>query len=72
MQNSNGYKREGVQNVRAGRFETPKFINSNVGDEQNKTKNKNLEIHILDNSNSKEVSRRRKDGEDHRGEGGGG
>ena len=36
VENANGYKREGVQKVRAGRFETSKFINSNGGDGQNK------------------------------------
>ena len=35
MTNANGYKREGVQKVRAGRFETSKFINLNGGDGQN-------------------------------------
>ena len=59
MENTNGYTREGVQKVRAGRFETSKFINSNGGDGQNKTF-ENLETRILDNSNSKEVSGRRK------------
>ena len=34
--NTNGYKREGVQKVSAGRFETSKFITSNVGNGQNK------------------------------------
>ena len=37
MENTNGYTREGVQKVRAGRFETSKFINSNGGDGQNKS-----------------------------------
>jgi hypothetical protein len=35
VENTNGYKREGVQKVCAGRFETIKFINSNVRDGQN-------------------------------------
>ena len=35
MENTNGYTREGVQKVRAGRFDTSKFINSNVRDGQN-------------------------------------
>ena len=35
MENTNGYKREGVQKVRAGRFDTSKFINSDGGDGQN-------------------------------------
>ena len=34
--NPNAYEQEGVQKVRAGRFETLKLISSNVGDTQNK------------------------------------
>ena len=34
--NTNGYKRVGVQKVCAGRFETSKLINLNVGDGQHK------------------------------------
>ena len=32
----NGYKSKGVQKVRAGEFETSKYISTNVGDRQNK------------------------------------
>ena len=46
--NTNGYKREDVQKVRTGRFETSKFTSSNVGAGQNKTF-RNLEFRILDN-----------------------
>ena len=35
MENTNGYKREGVQKVCAGKFQTSKFINSNGRDGQN-------------------------------------
>ena len=35
MENTNGYKREGVQKVCAGRFDTSKSINSNGRDRQN-------------------------------------
>ena len=35
MENGNGYTREGVQKVRAGRLDTSKFIRSNVRDGQN-------------------------------------
>ena len=35
MENTNGYTREGVHKVRARRFDTSKFINSNVRDGQN-------------------------------------
>ena len=59
METTNGYKREGVQKVRAGRFETSKVINRKA--EMGSTKTfENLETRILDNSNSKEVSGRRK------------
>ena len=37
MENTNGYKREGVQKVRAGRFDTSKCKHSNVGERQTKT-----------------------------------
>ena len=59
MENLNGYKRAGVQKLRAGRFVTSTFTSSNVGDGQKKTF-ENLEIRILDNSNSKYVSGKRK------------
>ena len=36
MENTNGYKREGVQKVCAGRFDTSKTITSNVGYGQHK------------------------------------
>ena len=52
MENTNGYKREGVQKVRAGKFETSKFINSNGGDEQNK------HIRKLGNSYSEQFKRK--------------
>ena len=35
MESTNDYKREGVQKVRAGRLDTSKSKNSNVGDGQN-------------------------------------
>ena len=35
VENTNGYKRENVQKVRAGRFETSKLINSNIEDGPN-------------------------------------
>ena len=35
MENTNRYTREGVKKVRAGKFDTSKFINSNVRDGQN-------------------------------------
>ena len=59
MENTNGYKREDVQKIRTGRFEKSNFIKSKGGDGQNKIF-ENLETRILDNSDSKEVSGRRK------------
>ena len=35
MENTSGYTRAGVQKVRAGRFDTSNFVNSNVRDGQN-------------------------------------
>ena len=35
MENANGYKREGVQKIRAGRFDTSKLINADGGNGQN-------------------------------------
>ena len=36
MENTDGYTREGVQQLRAGRFDISKFINSNGQNGQNK------------------------------------
>ena len=46
METANGYEREGVQKVRARRFDTSKFINSNDGNGQNEN------IRKLGNSDS--------------------
>ena len=35
MENTNGYIREGLQKVRAGRFDTSKILNPNVTDGKN-------------------------------------